>query len=76
MALYHPIFLRWPAQIPGRLQIFSLPTPNGVKASIMPEETGIPYEWHRIPDTVSADAGKIGAPVGDHAMPTVQGIVG
>ncbi len=39
---------RWPAKHPDRLQLYSLPTPNGVKASIMLEETGLPYEWHRI----------------------------
>jgi hypothetical protein len=44
----HPIFTRWPAVHPDRLQLFSLPTPNGVKVSIMLEETGIEYEWHRI----------------------------
>jgi len=48
MPLDHPIFKRWPAQFPERLQLFSLPTPNGVKVSIMLEETGIEYEWHRI----------------------------
>ena len=48
MPLDHPIFKRWPAQFPERLQLFSLPTPNGVKASIMLEETGLAYEWHRI----------------------------
>ncbi|HCH56197.1 MAG TPA: glutathione S-transferase, partial [Rhodospirillaceae bacterium] len=31
---------RWPAQNPDRIQLYSLPTPNGVKASIMLEETG------------------------------------
>ncbi|SEL30862.1 glutathione S-transferase [Bosea lupini] len=39
---------RWPAQHPDRLQLYSLPTPNGVKVSIMLEETGIPYEPHLI----------------------------
>lgn len=39
---------RWPAQHPDRLQLYSLPTPNGVKVSIMLEETGLPYEAHRI----------------------------
>ena len=43
-----PITRRWPAQHPDRLQLYSLPTPNGVKASIMLEETGLPYEVHRI----------------------------
>ena len=31
MTLDHPIFTRWPAQYPDRLQLFSAPTPNGVK---------------------------------------------
>lgn len=44
----HPVFSRWPARYPDRLQLFSLPTPNGVKVGIMLEETGLPYEPHRI----------------------------
>lgn len=43
-----PIAQRWPAQHPDRLQLYSLATPNGVKVSIMLEETGLPYEVHRI----------------------------
>ena len=43
-----PITTRWPAQDPGRIQLYSLPTPNGVKVSIMLEETGLAYEAHRI----------------------------
>jgi GSH-dependent disulfide-bond oxidoreductase len=39
---------KWPAQHPDRLQLYSLPTPNGVKASIMLEETGLPYEPHLV----------------------------
>ena len=39
---------RWPAQHPDRLQLYSLPTPNGVKVSIMLEEIGLPYEVHRV----------------------------
>ncbi|MBN9429606.1 MAG: glutathione S-transferase N-terminal domain-containing protein [Burkholderiales bacterium] len=39
---------KWPAQYPDRLQLYSLPTPNGVKASIMLEETGLPYEAHKV----------------------------
>jgi GST-like protein len=35
----HPIFARWPTQRPDRLQLFSAPTPNGVKVGIMLEET-------------------------------------
>ena len=41
-----PITRRWPAQHPDRLQLYSLNTPNGVKASIMLEEIGLPYEAH------------------------------
>lgn len=43
-----PIVQRWPAQHPDRLQLYSLPTPNGVKVSIMLEEIGLPYEPHTI----------------------------
>ncbi|WP_315918480.1 glutathione S-transferase N-terminal domain-containing protein [Mesorhizobium sp. SP-1A] len=43
-----PINSRWPAKHPDRLQLYSTPTPNGVKASIMLEETGLPYEPHYI----------------------------
>lgn len=43
-----PITQRWPAQHPDRLQLYSLNTPNGVKASIMLEETGLPYEAHLV----------------------------
>jgi GST-like protein len=39
---------KWPAKHPERLQLYSLPTPNGVKAAIMLEETGLPYEVHRV----------------------------
>ena len=39
---------RWPARHPDRIQLYSLDTPNGVKASIMLEETGLPYEPHLI----------------------------
>ncbi|MEO6926796.1 MAG: glutathione S-transferase N-terminal domain-containing protein [Rhodanobacter sp.] len=43
-----PINTRWPAQHPERIQLYSLNTPNGVKASIMLEETGLPYEPHLV----------------------------
>ncbi len=43
-----PITKKWPAQHPDRIQLYSLPTPNGVKVSIMLEETGLPYEPHRV----------------------------
>jgi GST-like protein len=43
-----PITSRWRAKYPDRLQLYSLPTPNGVKVSIMLEETGLPYEAHRV----------------------------
>jgi len=39
---------KWPAQHPERLQLYSLPTPNGVKVSILLEETGLPYEAHLV----------------------------
>jgi GST-like protein len=43
-----PITRRWPAKHPDRLQLYSLPTPNGVKVSIALEEIGLPYEVHLI----------------------------
>jgi GST-like protein len=43
-----PITRKWPAQHPERIQLYSLPTPNGVKVSIMLEETGLPYEPHLV----------------------------
>lgn len=43
-----PITRRWPAAHPDRLQLYSLNTPNGVKASIMLEEIGLPYEPHLV----------------------------
>ncbi|MDM0043371.1 glutathione binding-like protein [Variovorax dokdonensis] len=43
-----PITRKWPAAHPERLQLYSLNTPNGVKASIMLEETGLPYEAHLV----------------------------
>lgn len=45
---HHAITRRWPATRPEVLQLYSLPTPNGVKAAIMLEETGLPYEVHRV----------------------------
>jgi len=43
-----PITRRWPARHPDRIQLYSLPTPNGVKASIALEEMELPYEPHLI----------------------------
>ena len=43
-----PITRRWPATHPERLQLYSQNTPNGVKVSIMLEETGLPYEAHLV----------------------------
>jgi len=43
-----PITRKWPARYPDRLQLYALPTPNGVKVSIMLEETGLPYEPHLV----------------------------
>ena len=43
-----PVTGKWPAQHPDRLQLYSLPTPNGVKVSILLEETGVPYEPHLV----------------------------
>ena len=43
-----PITRKWPAQHPDRIQLYSLPTPNGVKASIALEELGLAYEPHLV----------------------------
>jgi GST-like protein len=43
-----PITAKWPAQHPERIQLYSLPTPNGVKVSILLEETGLAYEPHKV----------------------------
>jgi GST-like protein len=43
-----PITKNWPAKQPDRIQLYSLPTPNGIKISVMLEETGLPYEPHLV----------------------------
>jgi len=43
-----PIFAKWPAKNPDAIQLFSFPTPNGVKVSIALEEIGLPYEAHKV----------------------------
>jgi GST-like protein len=43
-----PITRKWPAKDPGIIQLYSLPTPNGVKVSIALEELGLPYEPHTV----------------------------
>ena len=43
-----PITAKWLATNPDIIQLYSLPTPNGVKVSIALEELGLPYEAHRV----------------------------
>jgi GST-like protein len=43
-----PITKKWPAQHPDRIQLYAVPSPNGVKASVMLEETGLLYEPHYV----------------------------
>ena len=43
-----PITKKWPAKNPDILQLYSFPTPNGVKVSIALEEIGLPYEAHAV----------------------------
>lgn len=50
-----PITTRWPATRPEAIQLYTLATPNGVKASIMLEECGLDYEAHRISISDPAD---------------------
>lgn len=44
----HPVNARWPANNPSIIQLYSFPTPNGVKVSIALEELGLPYEAHKV----------------------------
>jgi GST-like protein len=43
-----PVTAKWPPRCPERIQLYSLPTPNGVKVSIMLEETALAYEPHLV----------------------------
>jgi len=43
-----PVTKKWPAEYADRIQLYSLPTPNVVKAAIMLEEAGLPYEPHLV----------------------------
>lgn len=43
-----PITARWPAANPDVIQLYSWPTPNGIKVSTMLEETGLAYEPHLV----------------------------
>jgi GST-like protein len=43
-----PITRKWPPQHPDRIQLYSLPTPNGIKVAVMLEETGLLYEPHLV----------------------------
>lgn len=38
----------WPVEHPDRIQLYSVATPNGVKASIALEELELPYEVHKV----------------------------
>ena len=46
--------LKWPAQYPDRIQLYSLGTPNGQKVAIALEEMALPYEAHRV-DIMAGD---------------------
>jgi len=43
-----PITRRWPPRNPDAVQLYSLPTPNGVKVSIALEEMGLAYDAHLV----------------------------
>jgi GSH-dependent disulfide-bond oxidoreductase len=43
-----PVTKKWPPQHPDRIQLYGLPTPNGVKVSILLEEAALPYEAHLV----------------------------
>jgi len=44
----YPITRKWPPRTPSAIQLYSLPTPNGVKVSIALEEAGLPYDAHLV----------------------------
>lgn len=74
-----PITQRRPASYPDRLQLYAAPTPNGVKVSIMLEETGLAYEpreW--IVDDYSiadiATLGRVNALVESYAAGDILGL--
>jgi GST-like protein len=63
---------KWPAQHPERLQLYSLSTPNGVKVSIMLEETGLPYEPHLVRfDTNDQNSPEFGSLNPNHKIPAI-----
>ena len=67
-----PITAKWPARHPERIQLYSLPTPNGVKVSIMLEETGLPYEPHRVSfDTKDQLSPEFGSLNPSHKIPAI-----
>ena len=69
-----PITKRWPPQHPDRLQLYSLPTPNGVKVAITLEEVGLPYEVQRVPGTSRWTGGRSRSGVrGSLASPVARG---
>jgi GST-like protein len=69
---HFPITRRWPARHPERLQLYSLPTPNGVKVSIMLEEIGLPYEAHRVAfDAQEQFSPEFGSLSPNHKIPAV-----
>lgn len=43
-----PITRRWPATRPEAIQLYSLPTPNGIKVSVALEEMELDYEPHLV----------------------------
>jgi GST-like protein len=48
MTIDHPVARRWPPVRPDTIQLYSFPTPNGVKVSIALEELGLPYDAHTV----------------------------
>jgi GSH-dependent disulfide-bond oxidoreductase len=63
-----PVTRKWPARHPDRIQLYSVATPNGVKISIMLEETGLPYESH----LVRFDAKEQMSPESQSSIPTTR----
>lgn len=62
---------RWPAQNPDVIQLYSFPTPNGIKASVMLEETGLAYEAHKTFSDADLDSAEFLSLNPNHKIPAI-----
>ena len=66
-----PITRRWPATNPDAIQLYSFPTPNGVKVSTMLEETGLTYEAHKTFSNEDLDSAEFLSLNPNHKIPAI-----